>query len=118
MSAPQNTEATLAMLYKAIARMPGNVDAMVGLAGTHLQAEQLSEAADWCMRAFALEQSQRVARMQAAVGDAFVKRALREMIEGRMDDAMETLAKAPGRTARRYRDLLLTATQWFKEAHS
>lgn len=115
-SAPRDTEATLALLYQAIARMPENVDAMIGLAGTHLQAGQLSEASDWCARALAREQSERVLRMQAAIGETLIKHALDEVIKGRVDRALAMLAGTPGTQAPLYRDLLLTAAAWFDAA--
>jgi hypothetical protein len=115
-SASRDTEATLALLYKAIARMPENVDAMIGLAGTHLQAGQLREASDWCARALALEQSERVMRMQAAIVETLIKHALDEVVKGRMDRALDTLARTPGAHAPLYRELLLTAAAWFDAA--
>jgi hypothetical protein len=118
-SAP-DAETTLAMLRQAIARMPANVDAMIGLAGTHLRLGQLDDAAQWCARAAALEQSARIARLRAAVEDALLKQARHEVIGGRMDAALGTLSRAcnglGSTTARLYRDLFATASQWFEQA--
>lgn len=115
----QDTETTLALLYKAIARMPDNVDAMFGLAGTYMRIGQLEEAADWCARASAVERSPRLDHLRSAIEDAFIKRALYEVIDGRMAAAVQTLARpadVPGATARRYRELFLTASAWFEDA--
>jgi len=113
---PQSPEATLALLYTALARMPENVDVLVGLAGTHLSIGQIEEASDWCARALAIEPSARVTRIQTAIGEAAVKRALDDVIDGRMDRAIAALAHAPGDTAQRYHALLATAAAWFDAA--
>jgi hypothetical protein len=118
-AAQPDAEATFALLYKAIARTPDNVDAMIGLAGTHLRVGQLAEALDWCARASAIEHSPRIDRLRLAVDDALVKRALHEVIDARMAAAIQTLARSAemaGGTARRYRELLLTASAWFEDA--
>jgi hypothetical protein len=110
------------MLRAAITRMPSNVDAMIGLAGAHLRLGQLDDAAQWCVRAAALEHSARISRLYAAIDDTLVKRALHDVIGGRMDVALATLSRAcdslGSTTARRYRDLFATASHWFAQAAS
>jgi Tetratricopeptide repeat len=113
-------QATIAMLRRALERMPGNADAMIGLAGMHLRLGMLDAAADWCDRASAASPGAAIGRVRAAIGEAYVNRGLREVIDGRLGDAIATLSRATDLTgdaaARLYRDLFLQATSWFDDA--
>jgi hypothetical protein len=108
-------------LRQALDRMPGNVDAMIGLAGLHLQLGMLDAAAEWCLRAAALvPDAPAVGRVRAAVANACVQRGLSEVIGGHLDDAIGTLSRAADMTgggdARLYRDLFALAASWYAEA--
>ncbi len=109
------------MLRQALERMPGNVDAMVGLAGMHLQSGAFNEAADWCARALVLKPGHAPAHsVRRAVGDALIKRGLHKVIDGQADAAIDTMSRAIAltefRDARFYRDLLVLAAAWSREA--
>jgi hypothetical protein len=113
-------KATIAMLRQALERMPGNVDAMIGLAGMHLQLGALDAAADWCARASAIAPGAKIGRIRAAVEDAYVRRGLHEIVAGRMGDAIDTLSRAAAFTGSREtllcRDLFTVASAWFDDA--
>jgi hypothetical protein len=109
------------MLRHALERMPGNVDALVGLAGVHLQIGALEEAAQWCDRALAAAQPSSAAeRVREAIVDAYVSRGTRRAIEGRLDQAIETLARGAAlmdaRPIALYRDLFILMRSWLAEA--
>jgi hypothetical protein len=109
------------MLRHALERMPGNVDALVGLAGVHFQIGALDEAAQWCDRALAAAQPSAAAeRVREAIVDAYVSRGTRRAIEGRLDQAIETLARGAAlmdaRPIALYRDLFTLVRGWFGEA--
>lgn len=109
------------MLRQALERMPGNVDAMVGLAGMHLQSGALDEAADWCARALVLKPGHAATHsVRRAVGDALLKRGIQSVIDGQADAAIDTMARAvfltESQDAQFYRDLLVLAAAWSRDA--
>jgi Tetratricopeptide repeat len=113
--------ATIAMLREALDRMPGNADAMVGLAGVHLQLGLLEDAAAWCAKAItATPEPSAALRVRAAIGDAFVKRCTRAAIDGHLDSAISVLSHAAdlteSRSAALHRDLFALAHRWFEDA--
>lgn len=120
-SAARDPHAAMAMLRHALNRMPGNVDAMVGLAGLHLQLGLLEDAAVWCAKAVATAPGSSAAlRVRAAVADAFIKRGTRAAIDGQLDGAIDVLSRAAALTETRpvalFRDLFALVRRWFDEA--
>lgn len=113
--------AAIALLLRALERMPGNVDALVGLAGLHLQIGALDEASQWLARAAAVSPALPTAtRIRAAIVDAYVNRGTRQAIDGQISLAIETLARGAALTEARpvalFRDLFLLAREWSADA--
>lgn len=106
------------MLRHALERMPDNPDALLGLAGLHLQIGALEDAAHWCRQAIAV--SPAAERVQAAIAEAYINRATQQAIAGRLDSATETLARGVALTGAKsveqYRDLFILARAWFAQA--
>ena len=117
-SAARDPHATIAMLRHALERMPDNADALLGLAGLHLQIGALEDAARWCQRAIAV--SPAAERVMAAIAEAYINRATQQAIGGRLDTATETLARGVAltgdRSVEQYRDLFVLARAWFAQA--
>jgi hypothetical protein len=87
----------------------------------HLQSGALEEAADWCTRAQALKPGHApVHSVRRAVGDALIKRGIQSVIDGQAGAAIDTMSRAVVLTdshdARFYRDLLLLAGAWSRDA--
>lgn len=113
--------AAIALLLRALERMPGNVDAFVGLAGLHLQIGALDEATQWLARAAAASPvPPTVARLRTAIAESYVDRGTHQAIDGRIDLAIETLARgaalADARAAGLFRDLFLLSRAWSSDA--
>jgi hypothetical protein len=109
------------MLREALDRMPGNADAMVGLAGVHMQLGLLEDAAAWCTKAVAAASDPAAAlRVRAAVADAYIKRSTRAVIDGHLDSAIDLLSRGAdvteGRAVALYGELFALARRWFEEA--
>jgi Tetratricopeptide repeat len=120
-SAARDPHATIAMLRHALEHMPGNVDAMVGLAGVHLQTGSLDQASQWCGNALAAVPGHATAeKVRAAIADAYVRQSTREVVDGQLDVAIETLARgaALNDSARlaRFGELFTLARRWFQDA--
>jgi hypothetical protein len=120
-SAARDPRATIAMLRAALDRMPGNADAMVGLAGLHMQLGMLEDAAVWCAKAVAAASDPAAAlRVRDAVADAYIKRSTRAVIDGRFDGAIAILSRGAALTECRavalYGELFALARRWFEQA--
>src|SRR5215470_3302685 len=101
-SAARDPHATIAMLREALDRMPGNGNAMLGLAGVHLQLGMLEDAAAWCAKAIAVASDPAAAlRVRTAVANAYIKRGTRAVIDGHFDGAIDMLLRGADLTESR-----------------